>query len=157
MMGSSLSQPRTRVIRRLLSPIGTYIEKPDVVKRELSGEQVQAVKTRYGWVEIDDSRYDHDVVVHLDRSVTKRSKKKSKKYKKNYGHTPLTDHDLEFLEKENPAVVFIGTGQYGDLTVTVDAHRILMHYESIIRPTPEILDLLALESRPFVAILHVTC
>nr|WP_321353270.1 hypothetical protein [uncultured Methanoregula sp.] len=115
------------------------------------------MKTRYGWVEIDDSRYDHDVIVHLDRSVMKRSKKVSKKFKKNYGHTPLTDHELAFLEKEKPEVVFIGTGQYGDLPITVDAHRILMQYESIIRPTPEILDLFAAESRPSVAILHVTC
>jgi hypothetical protein len=115
------------------------------------------MKTRYGWVEIDDSRYDHDVIVHCNRLVTKRSKKKSKKFRKNYGHTPLTDHELEFLEKEKPAVVFIGTGQYGDLPITVDAHRILLQYESIIRPTPEILDLIAGESRPSVAILHVTC
>ena len=37
------------------------------------------MKTRYGWVEIDHIRYDHDVIVHPDRSVTKRSKKKTKK------------------------------------------------------------------------------
>jgi hypothetical protein len=115
------------------------------------------MKTRYGWVEIDNSRYDHDVVVHLDRTVTKRSKKKSKKFRKNYGHTPLTKHDLAFLKSEKPEVVFVGTGQYGDLPITVDAHRILLHYKTIVRPTPEILDLLTGESRPSVAILHVTC
>jgi len=115
------------------------------------------MKTRYGWVEIDESRYDHDVVIHRNRSVTKRSKKKSKQFRKDYGHTPLTGHDLKFLKAEKPVVVFIGTGQYGDLPIAMDAHRILLHYESIIRPTPEVLDLLALESRPSVAILHVTC
>ncbi len=115
------------------------------------------MKTRYGWVEIDHIRYDHDVIIHFDRSVTKRSKKKSKKLKDKFGHTPLADHELAFLDIEKPEVVFIGTGQYGELPITTDAQKVLGNYESIIRPTPEILDLLADESRPSVAILHVSC
>ena len=39
------------------------------------------MKSRYGWIEIDHVRYDHDVIIHTDRSVSKRSKKKSKKLK----------------------------------------------------------------------------
>jgi hypothetical protein len=115
------------------------------------------MKTRFGWVEIDEVRYDHDVIIHPDRSVTKRSKKKSKKLKKNYGHTPLAGHELAFLKEEKPEIVFIGTGQYGDLPITPDAHQILQRYESVIRPTPEVLDMFAAESRHSVAILHVTC
>lgn len=115
------------------------------------------MKTRYGWVEINDIRYDHDVIVHTDRSITKRSKKKSKKLRKKFGHTPLSEHELAFLDKEKPEVVFIGTGQYGDLPVTDDAHRVLMKYNPVIRPTSEILELLAAESRSSAAILHVTC
>jgi hypothetical protein len=110
-----------------------------------------------GWVEIDEIRYDHDVIVHLNREVTKRSKKKSKKLRANFGHTPLAGHELAFLEAEKPEVVFIGTGQYGDLPITVDAHQILVKYTSIIRPTPEILDKFAEENRRSVAILHVSC
>jgi hypothetical protein len=115
------------------------------------------MKTRYGWVEIDGIRYDHDVIVHSDRSVTKRSKKKSKKLRKNYGHTPLASHELTFLDEENPRVVLIGTGQYGELPITVDAHQILLRYVTIMRPTPEILDRLEDEIRPMVAVLHVSC
>jgi hypothetical protein len=115
------------------------------------------MKTKYGWVEINGVRYDHDVIVLRDRSVIKRSKKKSKKLKNIYGHTPLSDHELEFLEAEEPEVVFIGTGQYGDLPVTKEAQAILKGFETIIRPTPEILDLLEEENRPYVAFIHVTC
>lgn len=115
------------------------------------------MKTRYGWVEINDIRYEHDVIVHTDGSVTKRSKKKSKKLRKKYGHTPLSDRELAFLGKEKPEIVFIGTGQFGDLPITDDAHRILMKYNTVIRPTAEILDLLADESQSSAAILHVTC
>jgi hypothetical protein len=115
------------------------------------------MKTRYGWVEIDHIRYDHDVIIHTDNSVTKRSKKKSKKLKSKFGHTPLSGHELTFLEKEKPEVVYIGTGQFGDLPLTSDVHQILKRYIMIIRPTPDVLDLLADESRLFVAILHVSC
>jgi hypothetical protein len=115
------------------------------------------VKTRNGWVEIDRIRYDHDVIIHTDRHVTKRSKKEAKKFKKKYGHTPLIAEELEDIVLENPVLVYIGTGQYGDLPVAPEAREILGNYLSVIRPTPEILDLIAGETRPFVAILHVNC
>jgi hypothetical protein len=115
------------------------------------------MKTRYGWVEIDGIRYDHDVILHADRTVTRRSKKKSRKLKKQYGHTPLSEPELEFLALENPLIIYIGTGQYGDLPITLDAHRVLRNYESLIRPTPDILEPMADDPRPSVAILHVSC
>jgi len=115
------------------------------------------MKTKNGWIEIDKIRYDHDIVIHADRSVTKRSKKKSKKLKGSYGHTPLSEFDLEFLERENPSVVYIGTGQYGDLPITEEAQEILKKYPVIIRPTPELLEILDEEPQPFAAIIHVTC
>ena len=115
------------------------------------------MKSRYGWVEIDHVRYDHDVIIHADGSVTKRSKKPSKKYKKQYGHTPLSHDELSFLEREAPQRIFIGTGQYGDLPITPEAQALLKNYESCIRPTPEILDLIEDEVHPLVAIIHVSC
>jgi hypothetical protein len=115
------------------------------------------MKTRYGWVEIDDVRYDHDIIIHVDRTVTRRSKKKSKKLKNTFGHTPLADHELAFLDKEKPEVIFIGTGQYGDLPITTEALQILKRFEIHVRPTPEILELFSEERRLSVAILHVTC
>lgn len=115
------------------------------------------MKTRYGWVEIDNVRYDHDVIVHSDRSVTKRKKKRSRKLKKKYGHTPLAAHELAFLAKERPEVVYIGTGQFGDLPVTVDALCILKEFDSVIQPTPEVLERFARETRAAAAVLHVSC
>lgn len=115
------------------------------------------LKTRYGWVEVNRIRYDHDIIIHLDQTITKRSKKKSRKFKKNYGHTPLSDHDLDFLKKEVPAILFIGTGQFGDMPITREAHQILAKYETCVGPTPDILDRISEETRPFVAVLHVSC
>lgn len=115
------------------------------------------MKSKYGWVEIDGIRYDHDVIVHTDRSVIKRSKKKSKKFKKHFGHTPLSDLDLRFLDKDHADLIYIGTGQYGDLPITMEAHTILSKKEVVIRPTPDILTMLEDEWRPFAAVIHVTC
>ncbi|HVP97263.1 hypothetical protein [Methanoregula sp.] len=115
------------------------------------------MKTRNGWVVIDGVRYDHDVVIHTDRSVTRRHKKPSKPLKQTYGHTPLYGVELGFLIHENPVVLYIGTGQYGDLPLTPGTEKILAGYETVIRPTPELLPLMEEELRPFVAILHVNC
>jgi len=115
------------------------------------------MKSEFGWIEIDQVRYEHDVIIHRDGSVTKRSKKKSKELKSTYGHTPLSDQELEVLKKEKPEMVYIGTGQYGDLPITPEAERELRRFETVIRPTPEILDMLKKEHRSFIAIIHVTC
>ena len=115
------------------------------------------MKTRYGWIEIGGVQYDHDVVIHRDRSVDRRSKKRSKKLKKVFGHTPLSSSEIAFLEAERPEIVYIGTGHHNCLPITLDALKILSNYESIIRPTPEVLESLRDEIRSFVAILHVSC
>ena len=83
------------------------------------------MKSEFGWIEIDKIRYDYDVIIHGNGSVTKRSKKKSKDLKSTYGHTPLSEYELDFLKKEQPEKVFIGTGQYGDLPLTPNAENVL--------------------------------
>jgi hypothetical protein len=115
------------------------------------------MKTKYGWIEIDGVRYEHDVIILRDRSVVKRSKKKSRKLKNTYGHTPLSAKEIEFVEAEEPEVVYIGTGQSGDLPITDGAKAILNGFETVIRPTSELLELLEEENRPYVAFIHVTC
>jgi hypothetical protein len=115
------------------------------------------MKSEFGWIEIDQVRYEHDVIIHRNGSVTKRSKKKSKELKSTYGHTPLSDHELDMFKKEKPEIVYIGTGQYGDLPITPEAETELSRFETVIRPTPEILDMLKKEHRSFIAIIHVTC
>jgi len=115
------------------------------------------MKSEFGWIEINHVRYEHDVIIHHDGSVTKRSKKKSKELKSSYGHTPLSDQELDVLKKEKPEIVYIGIGQYGDLPITPEAETELSRFETVIKPTPEILDMIKKERRSFIAIIHVTC
>ena len=115
------------------------------------------MKTGFGWIEVGGRRYEHDIIIHTDGSVTKRRKKDSKGLKGNYGHTPLSEFELDFLVKETPELVFVGTGQYGSLPVTPGARDLLASYAAVIMSTGEILSFLEKEKRPFTAILHVTC
>jgi hypothetical protein len=68
-------------------------------------------KFSFGSIRIDGSTYEHDVII--DRGeVHKRKKKPSKKFREEFGHTPLS------IEEEIPwkcRQLIIGTGAYGRL------------------------------------------
>ena len=115
------------------------------------------MKTGFGWIEIGGRRYDHDIIIHIDGSVSRRKKELSKQMKGDYGHTPLSEHELAFLLDERPDVVYIGTGQYGSMPLTPGAEEILSTGTTVIMPTGDILSSLDREERSHVAILHITC
>jgi hypothetical protein len=115
------------------------------------------VKTGFGWIIIGDVTYEHDIVIHTNGAVTKRHKKRSRDLKEQYGHTPLSEHELDILREENPDVVYIGTGQYGSLPLTPGAKELLMNYHTIILPTPELILKIGQEEGDYLAIIHVTC
>jgi hypothetical protein len=113
--------------------------------------------TGFGFIEINGVTYTHDIVIHTDGTITKREKKKSKGLKGEYGHTPLSGSELDFLAGEKPKVIYIGTGQYGSLPLTKDAEVILGDYKTVVQTTPGVISALTGEKRHYVAILHVTC
>src|SRR6266508_6795249 len=73
----------------------------------------------FGSIRIDGVTYEHDVVI--DRGeVRKRKKKPSKKFREEFGHTPLS------VEEEIPwkcQRLVIGTGAYGRLPVMEEVKR----------------------------------
>ena len=111
----------------------------------------------FGSVKLFGQTYDEDVVLHVDGKITKRKKKKSKDLKPLYGHTPLSERELDFLEEEQPEVVYVGTGYDGALPITKKAQKILSKFEGAMLPTPEVVGKIENEKRNFVAIIHVTC
>ena len=108
----------------------------------------------FGTLRIDSNTYEEDVVI--DRGeIRKRKKAPSKKFRNEFGHTPLS------IEEKIPwkcKRLVIGTGAYGRLPVMkevkLEAER--RHVELVIAPTSEALRLLGRESTAN-AILHVTC
>ncbi|MCI0612885.1 MTH938/NDUFAF3 family protein [bacterium] len=108
----------------------------------------------FGSIRIDGVTYEHDVVI--DRGeVSKRKKKPSKKFREEYGHTPLS------LKERIPWKchrLIIGTGT-GRLPVMKDVQREAKRREIklIIIPTVEAIKLLKQKPDDTNAILHVTC
>lgn len=113
--------------------------------------------TGFGEVKLFGNKYDQDIIVHVDRSVSKRKKKKSKDLKPQYGHTPLSEKELDFLADEKPKVVYVGLGYDGALPVTEEAKKILNKYQTTMLTTPKVIERIADEKRDFIAIVHVTC
>ncbi len=113
--------------------------------------------SEFGWVEVNGSRYDYDVVIHSDGAVTKRKKKKSKALKSKYGHTPLSKRELGFLSKEKFGALYVGTGHIPSLPITPKARKTLEKYGAVIMSTPEVIDRINDEQGKFIAIIHSTC
>jgi hypothetical protein len=108
----------------------------------------------FGTLQIDGRTYEQDVLI--DRGeIHKRKKKPSKKFRDEFGHTPLS------IEEEIPwncRRLVIGTGAYGRLPVMKEVKREAgrRHLELVILPTREAIRLIEKESAAN-AILHVTC
>ena len=115
------------------------------------------VKSEFGWIKVNGVKYEKDIILHADGAVTKRKKKKSKDLKLTYGHTPLSERELDFLSEEKPDVVYIGTGHQAALPITPEAILILKKYETVVLPTQEITEKINQEHRKMVALIHVTC
>jgi hypothetical protein len=111
-------------------------------------------KFSFGTLRIDGSMYEQDVVIDCGE-IRKRKKAPSRKFRDEFGHTPLS------IEEKIPwrcHRLVIGTGAYGRLPVMkevkLEAER--RHVELVIVPTSEAIRLIEKESAVN-AILHVTC
>ena len=108
----------------------------------------------FGSIQIDGVTYEHDVVI--DRGeVSKRKKKPSKKYRDEYGHTPVS------LEEGIPwkcKRLVVGTG-FGALPVMKEVKREAKRrgVELMVLPTGKAIEFLNEEPDKTNAILHVTC
>jgi hypothetical protein len=111
---------------------------------------------RFGSIEVDGQKYEHDIVIEAGR-VRKRTKKPSKQYRNRFGHTPLSaDEELPW----GGSRLIIGTGVHASLPimpeVTEEAGRRGINLTAV--PTEDACHLIAsLDRRQVHAVLHVTC
>jgi hypothetical protein len=112
-------------------------------------------KFSFGSIQINGTTYEKDVVI--DRGeISKRKKKPSKKFRDEFGHTPLS------VKEEIPwkcRKLVIGTGAYGRLPVMKDVKREAKerNIKLVILPTEDAIKALSDKPKKTNAILHVTC
>jgi hypothetical protein len=108
----------------------------------------------FGSIRINGVSYEHDVVI--DRGeIRKRDKKPSKKFRDDFGHTPLSIKE-EIPWKCHRLVIGTGGGALPVMQkVKQEARR--REIELIIVPTEEAIEVLEADSKDTNAILHVTC
>jgi len=109
---------------------------------------------RFGSIRIDGVTYEHDVVIDRGQ-VRKRKKKPSKKFRSEFGHTPLS------LEEKIPWKchrLVVGTGA-GALPVMEKLKREAKRrkIELLILPTVRAIQVLERDPTETNAVLHVTC
>jgi hypothetical protein len=110
----------------------------------------------FGEIEVEDERYDYDLVIEQGR-IRKRRKKPSKAYRERYGHTPLSAEEAIPWHGKR---LFIGTGMYGKLPVMPEVYAAAKkeRVEVVALPTPELSGkLMKLKPKDVNAVLHVTC
>lgn len=108
----------------------------------------------FGSIRIDGTTYNHDVII--DRGeVHKRKKKASKKFRDDFGHTPLSVEE-PIPWKCRSLVIGTGTGALPVMDeVKQEARR--RKIELRILPTAQAIELLEAARQDTNAILHVTC
>ncbi|MPY87598.1 MAG: hypothetical protein GEU99_06735 [Luteitalea sp.] len=109
----------------------------------------------FGHITIDGVRYDHDVVIDHGK-ILRRKKKPSKKFRDDFGHTPLS------AKEEIPwdcRRLVVGTGAYGNLPVMDDVKQeaVRRAIDLVIVPTAEAIRLVGKAAKDTNAVLHVTC
>ena len=112
-------------------------------------------KFSFGSLQIDGSTYEHDVVIDHGE-IRKRKKRPSKKFRDEFGHTPLSvEEDIPWRCHR----LVVGTGAYGRLPVMKEVKRDAQrrNIELLILPTIKAIEVLQQDPKDTNAILHVTC
>jgi hypothetical protein len=109
----------------------------------------------FGSIRVDGVAYDHDLIIDRGK-IRKRKKAASRKFRGEYGHTPLSAaEDIPWRCRR----LVIGTGADGALPVMQqvrdEARR--RKVDLVVLPTAEAIDSLAKAHAGTNAILHLTC
>ena|SRR5215469_3296308 len=108
----------------------------------------------FGSIRIDGITYDHDVVIDQGK-ISKRSKKPSKKFREEFGHTPLSVEEA-IPWKCRRLVIGTGTGALPIMEEVKDEAR-RRNIKLFILPTVEAIEELKQHPTDTNAVLHVTC
>jgi hypothetical protein len=112
-------------------------------------------KFSFGSIRIDGVTCDYDVVID-GGEIRKRKKKPSKRFRDEFGHTPLSiEEDIPWKCRR----LVVGTGAYGKLPVMKEVKRKAerRNVELLVVTTSRAIEALNQDAEETNAILHVTC
>jgi hypothetical protein len=113
--------------------------------------------TGFGWIDIDEERISHDILIRLDGEVTKRKKKLSKEI---YGtsHT-ISLAEAEHIYQEGAEGVLIGTGQFGRVRLSPEARTFFdtMECPVTLLTTPRAIKFWNESRDQLIGLFHITC
>jgi hypothetical protein len=113
--------------------------------------------TEFGSITADEEVFDHDIVIRLSGKVKKRKKKLSKE-KYGTSHTVSLD-EAEDIYDDGEEQLIIGTGQYGNVTLSEEAEGYFKDKGCAVEltPTPEAVKVWNEAEGKTIGMFHVTC
>jgi len=115
---------------------------------------------RFGSIEVNGTRYNHDLLITVAGAILPRPKHLSKKY--GGWHTVLGPEEIEHALVGDPAILLVATGHFGVLPIRAET-RALLAQRGVALELARIhaalarYDQLAREQKRVAMILHLTC
>ena len=126
-----------------------------MVPVQAGGISVRFTEYTFGSVRVDGVLYEHDLIIDQGK-IRKRRKAPSKKFRGEYGHTPLsTAEDIPWRCRR----LVIGAGADGALPVMEQVREEARRrdVDLVVLPTADAVGVLARNPKDTNAVLHVTC
>jgi hypothetical protein len=113
--------------------------------------------TGFGYIILDDSKVEHDIVIRLSGKVKKRKKKLSKEI---FGTShKVSIAEAEHIYEDGAERLIVGSGQYGLLELSPAAVDFFKKKKCKvdIQPTPKAIERWNKAGGPAIGLFHVTC
>jgi hypothetical protein len=114
-------------------------------------------RTGFGWLEIDGTRHEHDVLIRLDGTVEKRKKKLSKRI---YGTSHMVSLDeAKHIDEEEATTLIVGSGQHDTVRLSEETTEYFQRRDVKVwlRSTPEAIAVWNDAPGKSIGLFHVTC
>ena len=114
-------------------------------------------QTTFGSITIEGTDFEHDVIIRLGGQVKKRKKKLSKAI---YGTSHIVSlAEAKHVYEKGTKRLIIGTGQYGNVTLSEEAAGYFTHKQCQVEllPTPQAIQIWNEAHGSVLGLFHVTC
>jgi hypothetical protein len=127
------------------------------IRMEKADMQPRIDETQFGSITIAGRVFEHDVVIGLNSQAKKRKKKLSKAV---YGTSHIVSlAEAKHVYEAGAKRLIIGTGQYGNVTLSDEAAGYFKHKQCQVDllPTPGAIRAWNESDSPIIGLFHVTC